>query len=352
MEESFYRRKSGTSLIGRYYKERNIYIMILHITHNDLDGLSCVILQRLFPEFKDEVYTVYMDYESLYLIDQKFSDAWFKDLDYEGDFSRILITDIAVDETMLKWVKDTFTEYQIFDHHERSVVIDNEPNCYFSVNKCATKLYFDYLFKHKRSPSLLRHYVALVDVYDRHDDESPLWGDAQDMNRVFWGAMNYRYSNYLRYEKFLIYQMQKVMSSYQNFFFTDFEKVLIMKAVEREESEFRIAKKSGKFGVDNCGNQYFIWVGASKISAVGAKLLQEFPNVCYVLNLNNFGGSPSERVLNGKISARSRKKDEFDVTCLEGIEGHRSAGGGRFPPEKVLEIWELKSYLTYTPKKS
>ena len=313
---------------------------MIFVTHTDLDGISSVVLNEFFGIHVNQY--VFMDYERLYDKEENLLPWWEP---YKLDFNdSIVIADLSVHPSFYNWISTSFKDFKIFDHHQKSLDVKGKPNCYVDEGRSGTKLYYDYLMEneaHKiRTRPIVESYSALVDVYDRWDKTSTLWPQAEELNRVFWQSLLYYKKDDSKYESYIRFQSRKFLSTLDNssYYFTDYEHNLIQKDIEKEEKEYELALKNLVLRTDEKGIKYLMWHGATKISACCSRLLGAFPEVKYVINVNTYSGK-NVRQVNGKLSVRSRTPEEFDVTTLNGINGHLSAGGGSFSISAIKNIW-------------
>ncbi len=323
--------------------------MRLILLHNDLDGISGLLLAQMY--LKDRTENIYkvVDYKEIYIGDE-FDRSWYADYAY-CDFKQVIISDVAVNQSMFEWVTETFGDnYVICDHHERSLWLQGKPNCFISDTSCGTKLFYEYLRTQNkmRTPAIIRDFVELVDVYDRYDDSvtPDLWSKAHDLNRVFWASIGMYKQGLDKYYFFIKNQMEKFEVSPPSFEFNEFENNMIVRALENEEKEFTKADTSKLIYVDDKGKKCLVWGGRSKISIVCYRLLFKYPEIDYVLNINTYK-EKGQSDISGKISARARKDSDFDVTQLMYVEGHKAAGGAVLEPEVAKALWNGTYKLPY-----
>ncbi|MBC7196849.1 MAG: phosphoesterase, partial [Deferribacterales bacterium] len=80
--------------------------MILHVTHNDLDGAGCAVLIKKYLDVAD---TVYLNYDEIdnYLIKNY------------NNFNKIIITDLSPTIETAKFLTN-YVELFFIDHHKTS----------------------------------------------------------------------------------------------------------------------------------------------------------------------------------------------------------------------------------------
>lgn len=311
--------------------------MNLLLTHTDLDGVAAWIVGRYYGiDFQN---VIFIDYSNLYGEQEEMLD-WFAPYSNQH-YDKLWVTDVAVTPEMYDYIQKTFSEFAIFDHHERSLVLDGRPSAYVAKTSSGTKLFYDYLngMYPEKHNVVLEEFVTLVDTYDRYDDKSPLWEQAQNMNRIFWQSLAFYKSGAARYFPFLKLQENKFYNfAMTSFVVTPYEQTLIEKSLAKEQQEYNLALRSLQIREDERGVKYGLWHGASKISIICYHLLQNYPDLTYIIAVNTYSGKAARQV-NGKISVRSRADGDFDVTTLQGIGGHKSAGGGSLDIGFLKKFW-------------
>lgn len=307
----------------------------LCITHIDLDGISPLVLNEIFNQrFDDTVLLNYSDIntkEGLFILN-----------DYPFPFStfdEVLVIDLGVDKNFFEWIHNTFKKYTIIDHHETSAYLEGVENCHYDGTKSATKIYYDLLCKTKDTNEIIDSYVELVNTYDTWTEDSSVWDEAQDMNRLFWKMLTYYKKGLDKYKFFIDFYVRKLTNPNARYFgFSEFERGKIDDAIEKEALEVLFAQKNMRKKVDEKGNKYIVYHGSAKISHVCNTILKENLESKYIINFNTFNEKNyKQKQINGRISVRSQK--DFDVTDLEHVNGHKNAGGGELPIQAVKDMW-------------
>lgn len=302
---------------------------------------------------------IFIDYSELYVDEESDSRRLKQEIKDKISFAAltcdvILVTDVSTSKEAWEFYCSLGRPVYIFDHHEISMSLMGEKDCFVDTKKAGTKLYAEWLIKETGlvMNGAWTQFVSLVDVYDRYDDESELWEKAQHLNRIFWGTIKYflAQDDAQRYETFSQIQLQKFSNPF--FMFTAYEQTIIEKELRKEFDAYRVARLVLQQRTDSKGNKYAMWYGPSKISIVCYRLLQDFPDIDYVIAINTFNAEKSsgkrENKVNGKLSIRSRKTSDFDVTQLKNINGHKAAGGGQFDVDFVTKLWMNKNvHLEY-----
>jgi hypothetical protein len=320
-----------------------ILMSIIHLSHTDLDGISPFVLDRYFGLSFDQELAI--NYDQIFDAKNKIifpsNQFYFSGIE---DYDDIIITDINVNKEFYNYFKKTFNEVVIFDHHQTTEDISQKDDVHFSLKRSGTGLYFDYLVE-EDTPGVVKDFVHLVDVYDlwqtTHEDRER----AEDLNRLFYGTLDYRYKDkdgsLDRYRRFIANQLKKLRDGGERFFFSNFEINIINKAKQKEEDAYLEAKKIVKKRTDEKGITFLVYWGRTKISQTCNRLLNDHVDASYIININTYQNHGPEKI-NGKLSIRSR--DEFDVTTLKKIDGHKNAGGGIFDKFIIKKLWRNRNF--------
>lgn len=302
----------------------------LFITHNDLDAAGSIIVSKLFSLSVTDY--MFCGYDGIY--DENDDEVV---LDIPKTYDRILVTDISCNAKMYKFLKEHCTTLGIFDHHPTTEAIADKPEVFWSSEKSGTEVFYDEIKKGKTAHPKWDQFVHMVSAYDLWKLEHPLREMSEDLNRLFFRILNYNNKGvYGQYKYFIDTQVSKLLDeNLLSFEFDDWEQTHIEAAKEKEYKEYLAATKNMQIKVDDLGNKYIIYHGSSKVSIVCSRILAENKDIVYILNFNTYSGSSRKRI-NGRVSARSTG---FDVTTLQGIHGHKEAGGGSFSESKLKRIW-------------
>jgi oligoribonuclease NrnB/cAMP/cGMP phosphodiesterase (DHH superfamily) len=311
------------------------------MTHNDLDGVGSLILNEYYgyTDSFDKVYVV--SYQEI-VDNEKFVFPRFFPLTEDDD---LVVTDVSMVPELYAYIKNTAKSYVIYDHHDETGKIEGDPNIHYNKKKSGTLLYFEAVTEGKRVSMKLKKLVDLINTYDNYNDESPLWEEAQNMNRVFYKVYSWGLKPYPAVQKFISLQVNKVKDPKRlEFGFSDYEDQKIQEVLEKEHEILVKARSTIQRRTDNAGNNFGLVVLASKISITCYNLLKEMEDLSYIIAINAYKG------INGAVSVRARKTSSIDVNNLLGIHGHEKAGGGQFPVPFLIDFSRAKDlYLEYDP---
>jgi len=302
---------------------------VLRMTHNDLDGVSPVILDKLHNTPFDDILMVNYEWQ----VDQV-------TMDYVKTFGKVIFTDMSPLEAYFHELIDLGIYVIIYDHHESSswcaaLPKSDKYEIYHDQKRSGTKIYFEeFILKHfPRVKKSERYYVSLVDTYDLWKKETPLWEEANNATRVLYKMVDWNADGYAAYEKFIDQQVRKIRRL-PEWRWLDGEKKYIEQAIERErialeESEARLVRR-----VDSKGNTFGTFHLGGKISLSATKILENHPDIKYLAIQNSFRG------LNSSLSFRSRDEKEFNCLDIHIANGHKEAAGSEFK-----NVTEAASFL-------
>lgn len=264
-------------------------------THTDMDGVGCaVLLSKAFPDI--EIY--FIDYAEVnevigdYLINHRTND-------YE-----IWITDMSVDADMAE-ILNSRGKVNLIDHHATAKWLQEKYNwAYVDVSYSATMHVYNLL----STIIELGDYKAFAELVDNYDT----WGygthptdEAQSLNKLLQVMGKYRWLN--RFNKVSSVKMSTV------------ENVLIELDIEKEQKYIQDSVRVAVTMTDPQGYTYALLSADQYISQVGNYLIDNYPQLEYVILL--------DMRLN-KASLRGRGNvDLGKMAKLLGGGGHKRAAG-------------------------
>jgi hypothetical protein len=315
--------------------------MKILLNHADLDAVGILVINNYFNINFDRIYII--NYEDIHDEDGNFILPEKYPIQ-END--ELVVTDLSLIPDFLNYIK-TAKSFIAFDHHDETGKLPPQENIIYDKHKSGSLLYFEYITQGKRVPYKLKQFIDLVNTYDTFNDESPLWEEAQNLNRLFYKIYSYGLQPYDAVQKFITFQQKKFKNTLvESFYFSDYEKGKIAEVLKQEADIYIKAKKMIKVRKDNVGHNFGVLTLASKISITCFNLLKEYSGLSYIIVINSYKG------INGKVSVRAQKHEEINVNYLTGIKGHEKAGGGQFPIDFLQDFWESNSYFDYVVPES
>jgi len=313
---------------------------IIHISDIDLDGISSRILAEYYLRPITAKY-------SPILTDNRISIETEIDNKLLDSSDTIIFTDLTPSSyDNWKNLVDKNKEIYIFDHHKSARELLGElPNYYFDLDKCGTKIFYNALLNGKRRKPVIKQFVELVNIYDLWKQDSPDWQKAKALHNTCYGYVDW--SHYkttpktVMFDNFIKAQLVKFQKD-SRFIFTYKEQLIIQRALQKEESAYKQAKRSLKIRTDTKGNQYAYIECTSKLSLVASRILKELQNkIEYLIGYTTYNPN------NTKVSVRSHNNFDVAKICTEwGGGGHFNSAGIDFKDKiKVNDLRQGKFHL-------
>ena len=156
---------------------------LIHLSHTDLDGESCIILAQNY--FKNMV-SKRISYNAILQTLQEI----VAEVSASNEKLQLLITDLKMSEEDFRYLQENhqyFSNIVIIDHHLYDFEIPNIPNAevYINTNYCAAALTYKYLSK-EIDLSAYKRFVKLVNTYDLWQYNSIDFDEAKTLNRLYW----------------------------------------------------------------------------------------------------------------------------------------------------------------------
>lgn len=302
----------------------------LLISHIDLDGVGAPVIADLyFKGYFDK--TILLDYgfeeddDTRLLIDS---------------FDEIVISDLSAPEEYIESLIDKGKRVEIYDHHIHAEWLKDKPYGVYDENRCGSKIFWEEWAK----PKLSRYYpateyfVKLIDVYDRWQNEDPLWNEGKALNSVLYNkTTDWNQTDALiKYTPFIDRMVNKIRKTSGEWRWTMIEEGWIQDSLNKEKETLDKALLTMKIRRDYKGNKFAIIAIGSKISIVCSKILDMYRDLDYIVCLNLYRG------LNGKLSFRTTR-DDLDLNDIICCAGHAKAAGGTVVPELAEKFWNDNS---------
>lgn len=279
---------------------------LLISTHCDLDAIGVVVLTRYIKEILNKQYGSF--------------ELWFSDyLDYDNnvypfdrlkEFSEIWYFDFTPCQKAREIIQEHNIPCVIGDHHEGiKVEIESweysKKNYIFNNDQSGAKIYYNFLIDNNLiiSSTILDDFAERVSTYDLYQKTSPLWIEAQNLNRLLYKTVTWSKEGLDRYEFFISRMIIKLQNN-SKFTFDRFEKAKIDEDITRENelfNEFLSGKREIKTRKDKQGRWFAIISLNSKISIICSRLLEKYPKLDYIIAVNTYNQSAN------KMSVRSTK---------------------------------------------
>lgn len=264
--------------------------MIKIFTHNDLDGLSCVLLAQLALG-KDAVDFETCRHED---IDEKVS-LYFQEKQYEN-YSYCYVTDIAMNEEVATQINHLFenpSKYiSVIDHHISTISLNSHNWCHVTVANetgtkyCGTSLFYQELltlnapYKERLLNPLVVSYVEKVRRYDVWDWQALDDLEAKQLDDLF---------SILGKERFMTYWLDRLTTDHGNFHFDEIQTLLL--EIKQNEINQYIEARDEEIIVKEVGGYKAGIVFANRFqSELGNQLAILHPELDFIAMINVGGG--------------------------------------------------------------
>lgn len=313
--------------------------MIKLFTHNDLDGLACILLAKLAygkeaVDFETCRYEDINEKITLYLEEKQ-----YKAYDY------CFVTDISMKEETANKIHAAFAspgEYiSLIDHHISAINLNQYPWCHVTVEneagiKCSgTSLFYEALcsldvpFKEQLQTPLVKSFVEKVRRYDTWDWQALEDLESKQLNDLFF---------ILGKEHFLEYWENRLATDLGDFSFDDTQKLLL--EIRQNEIDQYIDSRNDELVEKEIAGYKAGIVFANRFqSELGNQLALLHPELDFIAMINVGGG----------VSCRTAKENVnlAEIAALFGGGGHAKAAGlpvGEEVREMVIDrIFHLES---------
>ena len=329
---------------------------VFHLSHTDLDGYSCqLITKRCFEDIS--FYNSNYGSEIRVRLDQMIDDI--NRLGAKENL--LLITDLNLTMSdakyLLKKAEDTSVDVELLllDHHKTGIDCANEFDWYhLDVNRCATKITYDWFLEKSCDIGDLKEYVDVVnaiDIWLKDRDEFELGkvfmkivSSSREINRVMFGDENSRYIFFLLNEAMKYMgknnpniELDNAIHSIKKSFFTD----KCDDTLDNLISDFIVdllSQKKDEFTIYYDKYKGLLTYSIGNVSIIGNDFLVRNDDFDFFMDING----------RGNISFRANNKADVSKISKEifGGGGHANASGGRFEGFKDSFIYdEIKSQV-------
>jgi len=274
--------------------------VILHISHNDLDGVTCGALTKKFIKDVDNIFCNYNEIDPIL---EEVSLA---------KYDQILITDMSPSRRGFEQILGEI-EVIVIDHHETSSWLKDMTTTVHDITRSATLLTYEWL---KDSGYEVSEYANLVDCVNDFDMWHLKRDDSLEMNMFFMKLGVNRY-----FEMFSKHGWED---------FTPEERLIVDLETERRDKYLYSAGKTAFMVEDVNGLEAYVVFAEEYSSELGNYIIKEL-GADYVLLIN---------MQRQKASLRSRKDVNIRTLAeMNGGGGHKNASG--FPINFEFNVFEF-----------
>ena len=293
--------------------------MIKLFTHNDLDGLSCVLLAQL-AYGKDTVDFETCRYED---INDKVQ-LYFDEKQYQA-FKACFVTDISMKDEVASFINTHIptpaSHISLIDHHISAIDLNQYDWCHVTVEdtkgeKCSgTSLFYERLLTldvpHKENllKPIVKSFVEKVRRYDTWDWKALDDLEAKQLNDLFY---------ILGKERFLAYWLERLEKDQGDFCFDEMH-ILLLELKQNEIDQYIEARNEEIIVKEIAGYQAGIVFANRFQSELGNELALLHLELDFIAMINVGGG----------VSCRTTKENVnlAEIAALFGGGGHAKAAG-------------------------
>lgn len=304
--------------------------------HNDLDQMGVYLVFEYFKIPYDEMLSC--DYDRF---DKE--DEFKKLLPYE----EIIMTDYSCKKEVVEKLLELGKIVKTLDHHlnEQTEKLNEikHPNFeyIFDNEKSGALITYEYFKpKNARVKKIFVDMINYISTYDLFKVQSPDWETAQNFNRVLYGCLSWGAEEIHKFDWIKDFWLNKV-DRQNEWSWSDFEQKKIDAAIASETKEYNSAMSTYREYTDSKSKKYGIAVADKKISIVALRILNEKPNIEYLIMINNYTKKWD------KISVRSHIGGTFSCNDLKECKGHDCAAGGEVEPKFAMDLYKGLKQLSY-----
>lgn len=322
--------------------------MILLITHNDLDGISCnIVLESLVNGYKEGIKTIFCDYDTI-------NEEVIQAIKEHTKYDRIYITDISVSEDVAIELDKIGDKVKLIDHHKTALWLNKYKwatvkDSYIDENNVVKKvsgasLFLDTLLNNElqysevdgkislasnlldmRQMDALTKYVDMVRLYDTWE-----WKSKNDVKPLQLNNLFKIYGRLLFHNK-MMYKLSNGDTEIINkndLNLLKIEDFRIDNYIKAKIDKVKIIEKNGKkIGILQCDNY---------ISETGNRLCEHYKDEIDFIAI----------ISDTKISLRSIDKGDDNKTVdvskiakMYGGGGHKHAAGFTIDESKLIDFY-------------
>jgi oligoribonuclease NrnB/cAMP/cGMP phosphodiesterase (DHH superfamily) len=263
------------------------------------------------------------------------------------DYDEIIMTDYSCKKEVVEKLLEKGKIVKILDHHK------NEQTEKLNEIKHHN---FEYVFDNEKSGALITYeyfrpsnvrvkkifadVINYISTYDLFKTQSPDWEQAQNFNRVLYGCLSWGAEEIHKFDWIKDFWIDKINKS-NEWHWTNFEQKKIDAAIASENKEYLHAMSTYREYTDSKNKRYAVAVADKKISIVALRILEEKPELDYLIMINNYTKKWD------RISVRSHIGGTFNCNSLNECKGHDCAAGGEVDPKFALKLYKGLEKLTY-----
>lgn len=313
--------------------------MIKLFTHNDLDGLACVLLAKL--AYGEDA----IDFEICHYKDIHDKLTLYLDEKQYETFDHCFITDISMKEELAATITEHFglnsIPFTLIDHHISAITLNTYPWCHITIEddhgiKCSgTSLFYETLctldvsYKERLYTPLVQSFVEKVRRYDTWDWQTLEDLEAKQLNDLFF---------ILGKERFLDYWQERLEKDTGNFSFDTTQK-LLLEIRQNEIDQYIESRNEEIIAKEIAGYKAGIVFANQFQSELGNQLALLHPEYDFIAMIN-VGGGVSCRTVKDNVNLA-------EIAALFDGGGHAKAAG--LPVKEEIREMVINEIFHITP---
>ena len=313
--------------------------MIKLFTHNDLDGLACVLLAKL--AYGEDA----IDFEICHYKDIHDKLTLYLDEKQYETFDHCFITDISMKEELAATMTEHFglnpIPFTLIDHHISAITLNTYPWCHISIEdehgiKCSgTSLFYkalctlDVPYRESLYTPLVQSFVEKVRRYDTWDWQTLEDLEAKQLNDLFF---------ILGKERFLDYWQERLKKDTEDFSFDTTQK-LLLEIRQNEIDQYIESRNEEIIAKEIAGYKAGIVFANQFQSELGNQLALLHPEYDFIAMIN-VGGGVSCRTVKDNVNLA-------EIAALFDGGGHAKAAG--LPVKEEIREMVINQIFHITP---
>ena len=313
--------------------------MIKLFTHNDLDGLACVLLAKL--AYGEDA----IDFEICHYKDIHDKLTLYLDEKQYETFDHCFITDISMKKELAATMTEHFglnpIPFTLIDHHISAITLNAYPWCHITIEdehgiKCSgTSLFYkalctlDVPYRESLYTPLVQSFVEKVRRYDTWDWQTLEDLEAKQLNDLFF---------ILGKERFLDYWQERLKKDTEDFSFDTTQK-LLLEIRQNEIDQYIESRNEEIIAKEIAGYKAGIVFANQFQSELGNQLALLHPEYDFIAMINVSGG----------VSCRTVKDNVnlAEIAALFDGGGHAKAAG--LPVKEEIREMVINQIFHITP---
>lgn len=296
------------------------------IVHNAIDGLSCAVL-AIAGGFRGDVFS----YPA-----ESISEDLLK------PYKQIYMADIGISESLFTKLNSSGKDVHIYDHHARNSFAGRYDGSVMDPRRSSTRIFYDEYGKGRfLFPETVNEFVDGIDVVARWQLNDSRFQKAVRFLHLFTGlsdsskaSCGVLYSNKefndLRDTEYVKTCVERLRHPLPHFF-SEEDFAIINSENRKMDVCFEETMETISYRTDEVGRRFAVCRVHGNTSLILDRILKKASFISYVIGIGD--------VYRGMVRVSARAKDvSVDLNQLEGFEGHPTAAGALYTPNKAKAL--------------